>query len=354
MFAPKISGIVFSGSTGWQNTTLDNCTTGWNDNDTITLLGAYSDEFNNGTLDTANWFWIRENATQWVMGDTYIQINSTPTDMYQSTQTAPLLLRNVSSDNMSIVANVSGAPDADYEGGGLIFYADDDNFVSMMYYYGTGGTKVILKKEDNNVQEYTSAVIGATDPIYLKITKVGNNYTGYYSANRTTWVELHEYTIADTMTDAGILAYGSASSDPEPFQFDFFMTDLFSTGNTTHWYDAGTDNRTYQIGVNATTPANTNYTVWVADNGTEAYTQISGGALSGSNVLNIDTRYQNTDVQIRMNGVLGITPELYEVEFYTRPIPVTIANETGQHWINYTWTNVSGNVSYEVYVYENS
>ena len=91
-----------------------------------------------------------------------------------------------------------------------------------------------------------------------------------------------------------------------------------SSGNLTTWHDAGTGNETYQIDVNATTDANSNYTVWYADNGTGSYTQL-GGTLTGNNSLTISgTKYQDTDVQVRFAGNTTSTPELISVTFFTQ------------------------------------
>ena len=93
---------------------------------------------------------------------------------------------------------------------------------------------------------------------------------------------------------------------------------MVTSGNLTTWYNAGTGNETYQIDVNATTPTNSNYTVWYANNGTGSYTQL-GGTLTGNNSLTISgTKYQNTDIQVRLAGNTTSTPELIKVTFWTQ------------------------------------
>ncbi len=82
-------------------------------------------------------------------------------------------------------------------------------------------------------------------------------------------------------------------------------------------YDGGSGAVTYQIDVNATTPDNTNYTVWYANNGTDSYSQL-GGILTGNNSLTIETKYQNTDVKVELYGNTTLTPELMQITFWTQ------------------------------------
>lgn len=91
---------------------------------------------------------------------------------------------------------------------------------------------------------------------------------------------------------------------------------MVTTDNVTHWHDAGSGYRTASFIVNMTTPTNTNYTVWYADNGS-SFTQI-GGTYTGNQTPSITgTKYQNTDLRIVMNGNTTATPEEMEVTFVT-------------------------------------
>jgi len=72
---------------------------------------------------------------------------------------------------------------------------------------------------------------------------------------------------------------------------------IVTTGNLTTWYNAGSGKETYQIGVNATTSSNTNYTVWYCQNGTGNFMQL-GGVLTGNRTLEL-----SQDTRILMYGL---------------------------------------------------
>lgn len=345
----------------WENTTFDNTTTNWDDNGEITLLSLYSDEYNTGSLDTSKWWWVRENSGAWIMGDTYIQINSTNTDMYEGTQTAPILLQNISNEDMTIITNISSTPDADYEGGGLIFYADDDNFVSFMYFYENGNRAFILKKEDNNVQAYNiSDPISPADPIYLKLVKNNNDYLAYYSDDRATWTYFDSYSITDTMTDVGLTAYSASSADPEPFKFDWFMTSNFTrNGNVTVSHNAGASNVVSGYNIQLTTPTNTNISLTYADNDTSAERELGLGIPANDGWINgtiSGDLYQYADLILTLYGNSTLTPIIESVTLQTSSTtiadPTNLTNTTGDFWVNYTW-NITSDADYtEVMIHE--
>lgn len=341
--------------------TYYNVTTNWDDDSYVTILGLYGDEFDNGTLDEDKWWWVRESPSSWTMGDTYIQINSTNTDLNQDIETAPILLQNISNDDLIIITNLLSAPDANYEGGGLIFYADDDNFVAFMYFYANGNYQVIMKKEDNNVQVYEiSSDLGSTSPIYLKLVKTGTTYTSYYSSDRSSWTQHYQYEISDTMTDAGILAYGAGSADPEPFMFNYFMTDNFTReGNYTVTHDAGVDNAVIGYNINLSTPDNTNISLFYGNNDTSEERLLGSGLVDVNGWINSTISgelYQDAQLILTLFGNHTNTPIIQNVTLVTDVIipedPANLTNATGAYWVNFTWDSATDADLWQVMIYE--
>ncbi len=160
---------------------------------------------------------------------------------------------------------------------------------------------------------------------------------------------------------AGLYCYDSAKCYYKKFRVYPYGQ---MSGNLTTWYDSLSGNETYQIDVNATTPTNTNYTVWYANNGTGSYSQL-GGTLTGNNSLIISgTKYQNTDVQVRLAGNTTATPEIMKVTLFTQsasggagdfipPTPISLVNTTSNFWVNHTWQAGSGNVTNSYNVSQN-
>ena len=185
----------------------------------------YNDEFDSGSLDTIRWHWIRESPTwNYTMNGTSFQMNVTNTDMYQNTATAPLLLQDITDNNISIITKLSAVPATNSEGGGLIFYRNDNNYVQYEYYTHDGGIKsLVLKKEENNGAIFNKSINITSNPIYLMLNKSGTSYTAYYSTSEGgSWIQVYNYTLNTTVNQAGLVTAGAGSSSGNAFIYDYF------------------------------------------------------------------------------------------------------------------------------------
>src|SRR5574341_2333621 len=92
-----------------------------------------------------------------------------------------------------------------------------------------------------------------------------------------------------------------------------------TSGNLTTWHDAGSGNETYQLDVNfSTSPANSNYTVYYRRNNTGDYVQVGTANHNANQSITLSTKYQNTDIRVRLEGNSTATPELTSITFYTQ------------------------------------
>ncbi len=93
----------------------------------------------------------------------------------------------------------------------------------------------------------------------------------------------------------------------------------YTTGNLTTWYDAGPGNETYELEVNITTPAYTNYSILYRRNGTSNFMQV-GDVYTGNNTIQLNLRFQKTDVRAVLRGNQMVTPELISITYYTKRV----------------------------------
>lgn len=360
---PTSSWKIGSGGTSWiGNSNFTNVTTNWNNYGYVTLSGIYNDEFNTGSLDL-KWTWIREPTSNWTIYPNYLSINATQGDEYESDDTAHLLMQNFNGGNLTIITRLAAnfTPLA-YESGGTLFWLDADNYVRNSYYYDGSVYKTLILKEDNNVASLTYPTISQSNPIWLKLVKSGTIYTSYYSYDRITWTNIGSYTLTDVVNKIGFVGLaGSSYTGPRPpVNYDYFVTDNFTSfGNLTTWYDTGTNNQTYKIWTNVTTPSNTNYTVWYRQNSTGEFTQL-GGNYTENQSIDIPTKYQNTDVRIRLTGNQTTTPEVISITYFTEstittpdympPAPTNLTNTTEGSSIRYTWEIGAGNITDKIHL----
>ena len=95
-------------------------------------------------------------------------------------------------------------------------------------------------------------------------------------------------------------------------------SDYYLDGNRTTWHDAGSGQETHQITVNCITPANTNYTVYYRENNTGNYVSLAS-AQTGNQTISISgTKYQDTEVRVKLLGNTTQTSELIGIIFKTQ------------------------------------
>lgn len=96
---------------------------------------------------------------------------------------------------------------------------------------------------------------------------------------------------------------------------------LINSGSKTVYYDAGVNNKTNSIRINATTPAKTNYTISYRQKNTGSWIPI-GGTYTGNQTLYISgTKYQDTEINFTLFGNNTSFPEIERIEFIKEQLP---------------------------------
>ncbi|MEV8513509.1 ThuA domain-containing protein [Dactylosporangium sp. NPDC051484] len=194
-----------------------------------------SDEFNSSTLDHCRWNAIvREDPTGYRLLNGALQIDVPNGDIYGTGNTAPknFILQKAPNGDFTIETKVDGSAfNEQYQQGGLIVYVDDDNYVKIDYIVDNQPGQALVRRIEYrseigaavqnpqpNVNNLTSAVW------YFRIAKLGNAYTGSYSANGTTWTTAATLTNAAVGTNAkvGVYTLGAGQTASKPASFDYF------------------------------------------------------------------------------------------------------------------------------------
>jgi len=122
--------------------------------------------------------------------------------------------------------NQMGRPTAAGHTGGILAYQDDDNYIAN-YHVNIGGAESL-----EYAREAAAAPTGQTqainsDPIFLRIRKLGTNYSGYYSTNGgLTFAQVGTtQTITLTPIRIGLTAF-SSTGNLKTMSFDNFRVRL--------------------------------------------------------------------------------------------------------------------------------
>ena len=121
-------------------------------------------------------------------------------------------------------------------------------------------------------------------------TKVWMNSNGYVSTWFNGTLKGNSFLLGTDLTKGSIFLTGNVQTSS---WFDNIVAlkadnsgNPIPYGNLTTWYDAGSGNEIYQVEVNATTPAGTNYSVWYRQNNTGEFSQV-GDVRTGNNTITL-------------------------------------------------------------------
>jgi hypothetical protein len=181
------------------------------------------DEFNSMTLDS-QWAWTRQRTGKWSLTGSALRLTTENLDMYNSTQTAPLLLTDVLAGNMyEIVTKVTMTPSANYHQAGLILWEGDDNFIQLNYQW-YGAAEIEIYREVNGVGAAYYWTIGATpSSVWLRLVRCGTTYTGYWSSDGVNWLIVGQFiNMPLGATKMGLTAYHASTATAMNADFDLF------------------------------------------------------------------------------------------------------------------------------------
>ena len=140
------------------------------------------------------WTWIRENPAKWSLSDRpgFLRIYSEDGDIWSVPNDAKnLLVRPMLSENVEVTIRFEADPVVDFQQVSLFLYEDGDNYVKNCLVFADyrGGLGVHLGKDVDDFYLSQSVVISSATEYYIRLEKVGNNYTGSYSFDGHTWMQ---------------------------------------------------------------------------------------------------------------------------------------------------------------------
>ncbi|MGH2573077.1 MAG: hypothetical protein ACRDGU_06310 [Actinomycetota bacterium] len=131
---------------------------------------------------SASWTVLRPPAAGWSVSGT-LSINMDPNeDFWGATNNAPLFHVAAPAGDFEAQVEQFGRPIANGHTGGILDYQDDDNYIADYHDNIAGAETVEYVREAAGAP--TSQTVGvSSNPLYLRIRKLGTSYTGWYSTN---------------------------------------------------------------------------------------------------------------------------------------------------------------------------
>ena len=183
---------------------------------------TWTDEFNSETLDSA-WSWLMEDPTHW-------SLTNNPGFLQITTQTGGLfsgayhnfLVTEAPSEDYRITTKVTISPTETFQGATIVVYGDDDNFVRVARRYSTEGNEVNFRQFSSGTVVKGIRVSESATTVYLRITKEGDTYSGFYSVDGISYTYIGQSEAVLTSSKIGILSENGPSTTEIPSDYDFF------------------------------------------------------------------------------------------------------------------------------------
>ena len=180
-----------------------------------------SDEFNATELDTTVWTFIDP------VGDSVLTVDGTHArisvplgsehDIWTHGVRAPRLMQTVDDGDFAVEAKFDAVPNGDIATTGIFVESDADTFIRFEVYSTAAGLQVFCATFDNlaptvRVNQSIPAVTAGS--LYLRVARVGDEWTYSYSPDGVGWQEAARFTYAPSVTGVGLMtgnAFGSTS-----------------------------------------------------------------------------------------------------------------------------------------------
>ncbi|MCC8146417.1 MAG: glycoside hydrolase family 97 catalytic domain-containing protein [Bacteroidales bacterium] len=142
-----------------------------------------------------NWEVLRNKEDNWKLNsNTSVTITTMPGELYPGTASAEnIFLTQAKDNNFSFTCKLDFNPQQDYLSAGLIVYLGDDKvFGAYRRYHSSYGGNVlsIVSQNGSSFSENQISDPLTNQEIYLKITKSGSSFSGFYSTDNENWIQI--------------------------------------------------------------------------------------------------------------------------------------------------------------------
>jgi beta-xylosidase len=185
---------------------------------------TWIDDFNSETLDSA-WSWINEDPTHWSLTTNpgFMQIITQNGSLFIPGTYHNLLVKEAPSEDYQITTRVTISPTTEiYQGVYIVVYGDDKNHIRIGRRFANDGNEINFRHMSEGNSIGLNAVSENATSVYLRITKEGDLYSGFYSINGISYTYIGQTSRALTNPKIGILSENGPSTTEIPSDYDFF------------------------------------------------------------------------------------------------------------------------------------
>ena len=188
------------------------------------------EEFSSDPLDNS-WNWYGTVLGEIVLSEGWLMLETSNYNMLGLGGGTPVLAHPLFPGDLILQAHIHFEPERDYQSAGIAFFTDYDHFVSLARGYcsqppNCSGDGIYLEDDQKFIlgQTFNNSLGNLPDgTLYLRLVKVGNTYTGYYSADGVSWIEVASTTAEYDPTYIAIFAAANDAGFPSKRAFFDFV-----------------------------------------------------------------------------------------------------------------------------------
>lgn len=255
--------------------------------------GIFSDDFSGTTIDQ-RWTFVnpRNDVTASLVGTgttdarlRFVVPGGIAHDLWTGGATAPRLLQEVNNTNFEIELKLESVMTGAFQTNGVVIMQDSLNYVRFDFVRSNSTTRVFAASITNNVASTRSDIaITAGNPLYLRVRRINNQWTSFYSLNGTSWTQAASFSHTITVRRMGPFA-GNAGNPVPAFTslFDYFFNILIPIAPEDPTAPVPPSITTHPSGQNKVSGETATFSIEAAGTGPLAYQwQKNGANISGA------------------------------------------------------------------------
>ncbi len=188
--------------------------------------GLVSDEFSSSSLGSQwSWFDPVGDASRAATGShaTVSVPQGVSHDLWTGRLLAPRLLQSNNDRDFRVEVKIDSAVTAAYEMQGLVAQQDADDLVRAEVHHDGGSRRLFLATiNGGEADALTNVAAPSTGPYWLRLARVGDEWTFESSSNGVSWTTVETFTRDMTVNQVGVFAGNFTPAPQHTATFDYF------------------------------------------------------------------------------------------------------------------------------------
>jgi regulation of enolase protein 1 (concanavalin A-like superfamily) len=198
----------------------------------VEVVDPRSDDFNRCLLENGRWTTVDKlgDAT-FNMTGTSLQISvpsGTIHELWSGTNNAPRVLTPTTNDDFTLDVKFDTTfevlPSNEFQTQGIIVQESDNKLLRFDFFNDGDEVHVFAGTLENGTSSQKgNKIISNGSPLYMRVARIGNNWTQFYSYDGLTWTQAAKFSYTLNTTAAGLFIANPGLAPAFTAEFDYFF-----------------------------------------------------------------------------------------------------------------------------------